>query len=89
MAAGARVKTIYDVVSIIIFAGIAILYLHRSAAQEPDPTALWKYAVAAGGCALADYLGNHDEVFAAVLIFVALIVFCVVMLQPFKRGPQG
>ena len=82
-------KTIYDVVSIIIFAGIAILYLHRSAADEADETALWKYAVAAGGCAVADYLGNHDEAFASVLIFVALIVFSLVMLQPFKRGPSA
>jgi multidrug transporter EmrE-like cation transporter len=82
-------KTIYDVISMIIFAGIAVLYLHRSASEEQDQTALWKYAVAAGGCAVADYLGNHDQVVAAVVVFLALIVFSVVMLQPFKSGPSG
>lgn len=82
-------KTVYDIVSIIIFAAIAILYLHRSAAAQSDPTPLWRYALAAGGCALADYLGNHDQVFASVVVFIAVVAFSLLMLQPFRRDPAA
>ncbi len=82
-------KTLYDLVSVILFAGLAILYLQRSARREPDPVALWKYAVAAIGCALADYLGNHDQGIAAVVVFIALIVFSFFMLGPFTPGSSA
>jgi hypothetical protein len=76
-------KNIYDLVSIIAFAGLAILYLQRSASESPDPVALWKYAAAAFGCALADYFGDHGMAIASILTFVALAVFSVTMLKPF------
>ena len=81
-------KTIYDLVSIALFAGLAILYLQRAASDQPDSTALWKYAVAAVSCAVADYLGNHGQALASILVFVALIVFAVIMLRPFSQGPS-
>ena len=77
-------KSTYDVISLILFAGLAILFLQRSAAKERDEVALWKYAVAAAGCALGDILGNDGQPIIAALIFVALIPFCLIMLQPFK-----
>jgi len=76
-------KTIYDLVSIIAFAGLAILYLQRSASSSPDPVALWKYAAAAFGCALADYFGDHGMAVASILTFAALAVFSAAMLKPF------
>jgi hypothetical protein len=57
--------------------------LQRSASARPDDVALWKYATAAFGCALADYLGDHGMVIASIVTFVALGVFAVAMLKPF------
>jgi hypothetical protein len=76
-------KNIYDLVSIIAFAGLAILYLQRSASSTPDSVALWKYAVAALGCMVADYFGDHGMAVAAIVTFVALALFAVAMLKPF------
>jgi len=76
-------KTIYDLVSVIAFAGLAILYLQRSASSSPDPVAIWKYGAAAFGCALADYLGDHGMPVAAIATFVVLALFSVVALKPF------
>jgi len=70
-------------VSIIAFAGLTILYLQRSASSSPDSVALWKYALAAFGCALADYFGDHGMVVASIATFVVLAVFSVAMLKPF------
>ncbi len=76
-------KTIYDLMSMIAFAGLAILYLQRSASSSPDPVALWKYAAGAFGCALADYFGDHGMAVASVATFIALALFSVAMLKPF------
>ncbi len=69
-----------------MFAGLAILYLQRSASEEKDEVALWKYAAAAVGCAVANYLGNHEQPVAAGAAFVALILFSLIALKPFNQG---
>ena len=79
-------KSIYDVVSLIIFAGVALLFLQRSAASGPDPVPLWRYAVAAAGCAAGDVLGNDDQTLAAIAVLIATAVFGVFMLKPFKQS---
>ena len=81
-------KTIYDVISIGMFAGLAILFLQRSASRIPDPIPIWKYALASIGCALADYLGNQDQMIASIAIFLAVAVFSVMALRPFHQGPS-
>jgi hypothetical protein len=82
-------KTIFDLVTLALFAGLAILYLQRSASAAPDPVATWKYAIAAIGCAAADYLGDHDQQIASILIFAAVVIFSLAMLNPFRRGPSA
>jgi len=79
-------KTLYDLVSMIIFAGVSVLFLQRSVSPEPDETALWKYAVAAVGCAVADFLGNNGLQWPAILAFVALAIFSLIMLKPFQKN---
>ncbi len=81
-------KTVFDLVSLIMFAGLAILYLQRSASPQPDSIALWKYAVAAIGCATADYLGDQGHAVMSVVVFAALIVFALLMLRPMRRRPS-
>jgi hypothetical protein len=82
------VKTIYDLIAVGMFAGLAILFLQRSASQTPDPLPIWKYAVPAIGCAVADYLGDHNQMIAAVVLFIAVVAYSVIMLRPFQRGPS-
>ena len=82
-------KTLFDVVSLILFAGLAVLFLQRSSSKDHDPVALWKYGVAAAGCAVADYLGNQGQVVAAILLFAADVAFSALMLNPFSRPPHG
>ena len=79
-------KSIYDIVSMIMFAGVALLFLQRSAASEPDPAPLWRYGVAAAGCAAGDVLGNNDQAIVAVAVLIATGVFSILMLKPFKQS---
>ena len=82
-------KSSFDVVSLILFAGLAILFLQRSAAREPDPAPLWRYAVAALGCASGDILGNQGVPILGGLILAATAVFAVVWLRAFPSFPGG
>ncbi len=82
-------KTIFDFVTLGLFAGLAVLYLQRSASAEPDPVAIWKYGLAAIGCGVADYLGDHDQRIASMFVFAAVVIFSLAMLHPFSRGPSG
>ena len=78
-------KSIYDLVSLCLFAGLAILFLQRSASSKPDRVALWRYGVAGLGCAAADVLGNNGYQIAAIAALAAVVAFSVVMLKPFER----
>ncbi len=82
-------KSPFDLVSIIMFAGIAILFLQRSASRERDPIAVWKYGIAAIGCAVGDVMGNSGLPIPAILVFVADLIFGVVILKPFLRSPSA
>jgi hypothetical protein len=50
-------ETPYDWATILVFAGLIVLFLQRSQGEERDH--LWQYLVAALGCALTNYLGNE------------------------------
>jgi len=77
-------KTIYDVLSILLFAGIAILYLQRSAADEPDSIGVWRYAVVALGCAVGNTLGNQGHPFLAGALLIAVVIGSILLLKPFE-----
>jgi hypothetical protein len=77
-------KTIYDVISIVMFAGLAIIFLQRSASRSPDSIPIWKYGIPAIGCAVGDYLGNHDQMIASIAIFLAVAGFSIMILRPFR-----
>lgn len=77
-------ETIYDFVTVAIFAGLIVLFLERSLADTYSD-ALWQYLVAAVGCAVANYLGNEGYHLPAVLVIVATIGFILKVLQPFEK----
>jgi hypothetical protein len=78
-------KTIYDWVTLAIFAGLIVLFLQRSIGERPEKDASLLYYLGAGvGCAVANYFGNHGQDLVAVLLLAATIGFIIFYLKPFK-----
>lgn len=81
-------KTIFDLLTMAIFAGLIVLFLQRSIGEPPPKDAMWKYLVAAVGCAVANYLGNHEYQIPAVVMIVGTLMFIFYVLHPFSRWQQ-
>lgn len=78
-------ETIYDWVSLAIFAGLIVLFLQRSTSEQPEKDVSLLYYLGAGvGCAVADYAGNHGQDVVAILLLVATLAFIFFYLKPFK-----
>ncbi len=74
-------ETIFDWISIAIFAGLIVLFLQRSSEAVPKDR-LWQYLAPAAGCAVANYLGNEGYRIFAVLVIVAILGFVWFVLKP-------
>jgi hypothetical protein len=81
------VKTLYDLVTTILFAGLAVLYLQRSSSPGPSRDKIVHYGPPAFGCALANWLGNHEQPVFAGLTIVAVVAYSIVVLKPFTQAP--
>lgn len=80
-------KTPYDWVTIAIFAGLIVLFMQRSTAQEEhvhDP--LWMYLIAGVGCGVANYLGNEQWHLPAIAMIGLTIAFIIHYLKPFSNS---
>lgn len=76
-------ETIYDWVTVAIFAGLVVLFLERSrAGDESDP--LHNYLIAAVGCALGNYLGNEGMHVLAAMVIAATLGFIYFFLKPLR-----
>jgi uncharacterized membrane protein YjjP (DUF1212 family) len=83
-------ETIYDWVSLAIFAGLIVLFLQRSTSDRGEKdVSLFYYLGAAAACAVADYLGNHDQPVAAWALLAATVGFILYFLKPFQRPSQS
>ena len=81
-------ETVYDWVSLAIFAGLIVLFLQRSTGERAEKDASLLYYLGAGvGCAVANYFGNHGQDVVAIAILVATIGFIIYFLNPFKLRP--
>jgi hypothetical protein len=80
-------QTIYDVVTLILFAGLAILFLQRSVGAPSPRDRIYHYAPPAIGCALANWLGNQHLDAAAIVTIVASVGYAVVVLKPLNKQP--
>jgi len=56
--------TVFDLVTMAMFAGLVVLFLQRSTSPEPRDH-MYQYAPPAIGCAVANYFGNQGEIKAA------------------------
>jgi hypothetical protein len=84
-----HVSTIYDLATMIIFAGLVVLFLQRSTAPEPSDH-MYQYAPPAIGCMAANWVGNPEPKglglgWLAAAILVAVVAYIFLVLKPFKQ----
>ena len=79
-------ETIYDWVTVAVFAGLIVLFLQRSS-EDVQRDSLWQYLVASVGCAVTNYLGNEGYSILAVAMLVAVLAFIYYVLRPFEAAP--
>jgi len=77
-------ETIYDWLTMAVFAGLVVLLLHRSAQEKPSDS-LWAYLPPALGCTAANQLGNSGYELAALLVLAGVITYIVAVLKPRLR----
>jgi Na+/phosphate symporter len=78
----------------VIFAGLVVLFLQRSAAHEPVDH-MYQYAPPAIGCAVANYFGNQGEklgntglIVIGWALIIGVVAYTLYVLKPFRRTPQ-
>ena len=86
-------ETVYDWITVAVFGGLVVLFLHRSMQEGEPQDTIFHYLPPAIGCAIANYVGNHDQdIQAAIgvagglisfLIVVAVLIYIVIVLKPF------
>lgn len=74
-------RTIFDWLSLVLFAALAILFLRRSVEGE-SVRSMWKYLPPAIACAVGNYVGNNGQALLAVLFFGFAVAFGLFVLKP-------
>jgi hypothetical protein len=80
------VSTFYDVVTVALFAGLAVLFLHRSSLPNPRDRMV-HYLPPAAGCALGNWLGNEHQDLTAIVVILGSIAYTIYVLKPFGPAP--
>ena len=85
-------ETIYDWITVAIFAGLVVLFLQRSSGERPPKDSMFQYLIASAGCAVANYFGNKAVGgggplyhLTAVAIIVATLAFIHFVLRPLDK----
>ena len=78
-------QTIFDWVTMAVFSGLVVLFLNRSMAPEEKQDNIYHYGPPALGCAVANYLGIHDQRLAASALITAVVGYILFFLQPFAK----
>ena len=83
-------ETIYDWVSLAIFAGLIVLFLQRSTGERAEKDVSLLYYLGAGvGCAVANYFGNKGQDLLAILLIAGTVGFIAYFLKPFHLKPRS
>ncbi len=76
--------TIFDWVTMAIFAGLVVLFLQRSVADTPTDRVI-EYLPPAVGCAVANYLGNHDYEPFSIALILGVLGYIWYILKPLAK----
>ena len=80
-------ETAYDWTCLAIFAGLIVLFLHRSTDETADGNdSILLYLAAGAGCGVANYFGNKRFDLIAIVVILATLAFIIYFLKPFKIG---
>jgi len=81
--------TVYDWITVSLFAGLIVLFLQRSMSDSADEhhDSIFLYIGAGLGCAVANYFGNQGMHVIAIPLIVATIGFILYFLRPFPLTP--
>lgn len=82
-------STVYDWVSLGIFAGLVVLFLQRSTGESAEDASLLYYLGAGVGCAAANYFGNDGQHAIAIALIFATVAFIIYFLKPFPTKPAA
>lgn len=94
-------ETVYDWLTVMIFAGLIVLFLQRSTGEGEPRDSIWQYLAASVACAIANYVGNDKEGaisaaigdtahhLVAVAIIVGVLIYIHYVLKPFDRTPRS
>jgi len=77
--------TLYDWITVAVFSGLIVLFLHRSDRASASQDPMFPYLVASAGCALVNWLGNEGHHLIAGLAGLGLGLFIWRILHPFGR----
>jgi hypothetical protein len=93
------VETVYDWLTVMIFAGLIVLFLQRSTGDAEPRDSIWQYLAASAACAVANYVGNDKNGaiseaigdtgrhLLAVAIIMGVLAYVYYVLKPFERTP--
>ena len=79
-------NSVYDWITMIIFGGLVILFLQRSVGPAHPTDRIYHYLPPALGCAIANYLGNHDQKLAAIALTIAVVGYILFVMKPFDKA---
>jgi len=66
-------ETVYDWITVLIFAGLLTLFLSRSAGETIAGDSIGHYLVSSCGCAVTNWLGNEGRDVMALAVLVATL----------------
>lgn len=83
-------ETVYDWVSVFVFAGLIVLFVHRAtSAKDDDPDeSVVPYLIGGVGCAVGNYLGNEVSPALAVLVLGLTVLYIFYYLRPIPGWPR-
>jgi hypothetical protein len=80
-------KTAYDWITVLIFAGLVARFLQQSAEPDGSNDSVWHYLPPCVGCAGANWLGNQGLDLPAIAVLAATLGYIYVFLGP-GRAPR-
>ena len=78
--------TVFDWLTVAIFAVLAVIYLQRSAGTRPAHDAVWKYLPAAVACVIANQVGNAGRPLPATLLMFGALAYIWFVIRPLDRA---